>query len=30
MAYEEITVFLKKQEESLFTEFQGHLYGTLA
>lgn len=26
----DITVFLKKQEESLFTEFQGHLYGTLA
>lgn len=25
----DITVFLKKQEESLFTEFQGHLYGTL-
>ena len=26
----DVTVFLKKQEESLFTEFQGHLYGTLA
>ena len=26
----DITVFLKKQEESLFTEFQGHLYGILA
>lgn len=25
----DVTVFLKKQEESLFTEFQGHLYGTL-
>lgn len=26
----DVTVFLKKQEESLFTEFQGHLYGTFA
>lgn len=26
---DDVTVFLKKQEESLFQEFQGHLYGTL-
>ena len=26
---QDVTVFLKKQEESLFSEFQGHLYGEL-
>ncbi len=26
---DDVTVFLKKQEESLFTEFNGHLYGRL-
>lgn len=26
---EDVTVFMKKQEESLFKEFNGHLYGTI-
>ena len=25
----DVTVFMKKQEESLFVEFQGHLFGTI-